>query len=338
MFMNSGTETKNETLCGNYKQFRELYAHGQQVSLNFHSDDFITRRGFLFKISTIARTQCPANASARFDSTRCVSLHSQRLVSWSEASRSCASRGGRLLAINDFVDAMRMSSSIKTDEQSNSAQYWVASSKSKSRPAKCASKSVNGWHDEKSCPSKRPYICEYDAVKSASAPTTSEYRGMSDTNGNRLIRVTCGQAATLFGASNSIVESTLLTTTLPTKSIASNSIKNTQRPDDKPQIQASSTVSALIVDYDDEYDQDNAAASSSTTNKITTSANEQKSSSSSNESQAKSRFSLNFISQDYLIIIAVVCGFAIVLIAINIFCIWNYYKYVNLRYTKITQA
>lgn len=323
-------------MCGNYKQFRELYAHGQQVSLNFHSDDFITRRGFLFKISTIAKTQCPANASARFDSTRCVSLHSQRLVSWSEASRSCVARGGRLLAINDFVDAMRMSSSIKTDEQSNSAQYWVASSKSKSRPAKCASKSVNGWHDEKSCSSKRPYICEYDAVKSA-APTTSVNRGMSDTNGNRLIRVTCGQASTLFGASNSIVEkSTLSTTTLPTKSIASNSIKNTQRPDEQPQIQASSTVSALIVDYDDEYDQDNAAASSSTTNKITTSANEQKLS--SNESQAKSRFGLNFISQDYLIIIAVVCGFAIVLIAINIFCIWNYYKYVNLRYTKITQA
>ena len=137
--------------------------------------------------------------------------------------------------------------------------------------------------------------------------------------------------------SNSIVEkSTLSTTTLPTKSIASNSIKNTQRPEDKPQIQASSTVSALIVDYDDEYDQENAAAISSTTNKITTSANEQKSS--SNESQTKSRFGLNFISQDYLIIIAVVCGFAIVLIAINIFCIWNYYKYVNLRYTKITQA
>lgn len=297
------SEEKNETLCGHYKEFKEFYAHGSSVSLNFQSDDFITRRGFLFKISTMAASKCPPSAHRRFDSTRCISLHHDKPASWSEASRSCVSRGGRLLTLNDFVDSMRMSSVVRADE-SGVDQYWVAlarkTSSSPRRSFKCSSKSANGWHDEKSCSVKRPYICEYDAVKQAPITSESLARGMSDTNGNRLIRVSCGHPS-------------VLPTSTP-KSIPSNSILNTQRPQgeaENPPL-SSSPIPTIVLDKEyDDYEPEIEAAS---TTKTTA------------ESSTQSKIEQPKFNPDYLVIVALVCGIAIVLVAVNVFCIWNYYN------------
>ena len=39
-------------LCGSYKEFKEFYAKGKSFKLNFTTDDFLSRRGFLVKISS----------------------------------------------------------------------------------------------------------------------------------------------------------------------------------------------------------------------------------------------------------------------------------------------
>lgn len=158
-------------------------------------------------------------------------------------------------------------------------------------------------------------------------------RGLSDTNGNRLIRVSCGQATNSFGS--------MPTTTTPlsvTKSIPSNSIHNTQRPELNnvehwPALSSThALLPALVVDdsagssnvLDKDYDQydsqDQLAATS--TLALTSTSNSVK-------AEPTNRNGFGFLSQDYLLIIAVVCGMAIVLVAVNVFCIWNYYKYVS---------
>jgi hypothetical protein len=40
--------------CGQMKKFKEFYAKGNNLKLNFTTDDAISRRGFLIKISPIA--------------------------------------------------------------------------------------------------------------------------------------------------------------------------------------------------------------------------------------------------------------------------------------------
>ena len=47
---------KSLSLCGQYKDFKEFYARGSSFKINFTTDDVISRRGFLVKISPTAGT------------------------------------------------------------------------------------------------------------------------------------------------------------------------------------------------------------------------------------------------------------------------------------------
>lgn len=168
-------------------------------------------------------------------------------------------------------------------------------------------------------------------------------RGMSDTNGNRLIRVACGYAPTLFGssvapavapASTQVTSRTASTlTTAAIKSILSNSILNTQRPEINNPIQLPSIpviLESVVVnkDYgqDDDADYEANIVVTSTTSQKTTTTDGTSTTKQQQQQQALKNGLLSVLSQDYLLIIAVVCGIVVVLIAINIFCIWNYYK------------
>lgn len=333
----NGNRSTETTLCGHHKEFNEFYSNGRTIELDFKSDDFITRRGFLFKISTIpSASQCPQQSHRRFDSTRCVSVHHERPASWSEAQRQCSSRGGRILALNDFVDAMRMNAAVRGDNDISTMaiQYWVQTSNRKSGGRKCgSSRSVTGWHEERSCSAKRGYICEYATIRRDSGQAQQLVAGMSDTNGNRLIRVACGQPSVATQPESS---SRPTTTRTSTKLIPSNSILNTQRPQLVDEMSSSRTAGLLPAvildsmvavndkggDYD-EYDESLRDPATTTTSSSTTTTT----ATSTVESSRLFGFS-SLTSQDYLLIIAVVSGIAIVLVAINVFCIWNYYKYV----------
>ena len=49
-----GASSSEMKLCGNYKEFKEFYAKGNSFKLNLTTDDFLSRRGFLVKISPTA--------------------------------------------------------------------------------------------------------------------------------------------------------------------------------------------------------------------------------------------------------------------------------------------
>jgi hypothetical protein len=52
----SAMPAKSLSLCGQYKDFKEFYAEGNSFKINFTTDDVISRRGFLVKISPTAGT------------------------------------------------------------------------------------------------------------------------------------------------------------------------------------------------------------------------------------------------------------------------------------------
>lgn len=177
---------------------------------------------------------------------------------------------------------------------------------------------------------------------------------MSDTNGNRLIRVSCGQPMTTSTGNSFLTsqpDSTKPTrasdssssSSSSTKSIPSNSILNTQRPEpirqasSHPAVIINSIVAANDKDYEDDYSDPSSMDSRDSELKPAVDKSSGKLSSSSSSAggdtqqapAAKNQFtgsSFRLFTQDYLLIIAIVCGMAIVLVAVNVFCIWNYYK------------
>lgn len=168
-------------------------------------------------------------------------------------------------------------------------------------------------------------------------------RGMSDTNGNRLIRVACGQTSNIFPMHEFKQPSTQSSTTpivpASTKSIPSNSILNTQAPDLAESQRSSSRVLPMLLDKDYlEYDQDtmgiirplDVEKKVTTTNSPVKLESYQKTKSVTSVPASKDGSGFwSILNQDFLFIVAVVSGISIVLIAINVFCIWNYYKYVH---------
>lgn len=50
---NNLKEKNSKSVCGQYKEFKEFTAIGNRVSLNFSTDDAISRRGFLIKVSSV---------------------------------------------------------------------------------------------------------------------------------------------------------------------------------------------------------------------------------------------------------------------------------------------
>jgi len=47
----SSSKLNELKLCGNYKEFKEFYVKGHSFKLNFTTDEYLSRRGFLIKIS-----------------------------------------------------------------------------------------------------------------------------------------------------------------------------------------------------------------------------------------------------------------------------------------------
>lgn len=315
------SDKASNTLCGQQKDFKEFYSTGSRFSFSLATDDVITRRGFLLKIATSFESTCPYG-SQKFNSNKCIKFFGDDLetntfkLNWFEASKSCQSLNGSLMNVNDFVDDSKFNSFIRSrsDDAGKQLTYWSLNKKNETN--KCLLKKVNTWQEEY-CLSKQAYICEFDAIKSENREKIKTE--MSDNNGNRLIRVACGSAATLFSSSFKSAEVTTKTTTK--QAYKSNSITNTQKPTRLyskilPIISQKPTLN--ILDYDDEPI-----------------AKETTKTSPSSKNSSKSIF-----SQDLALIIAVACGVSIVLIAVNIFCIWNYYnkKLNNFRNDIIDQT
>ena len=128
----SSSSSSNELkLCGNYKEFKEFYAKGTSFKLNLTTDEFLSRRGFLIKISPTSETKCP-HGTQRFDSKKCIkyfgdeeniitkrfvrsqSQHTSKKLNWHDAKRSCESHhNGRLMIINDFVENLKLNAFIR---------------------------------------------------------------------------------------------------------------------------------------------------------------------------------------------------------------------------------
>ena len=290
------SDKSDVSMCGQHKRFKETYSTGSKLSLEFKSDDVITRRGFLIKVSTQSETYCPFG-SVRFSSTKCIKLfgnneqNSYRL-DWFEASKSCESLNGRLASIRDFVDDLKLESFLV-----EGIKYWSR----KYNESKCYTKTANGW-SEGSCMQKNAFICEFDPVNTKQREKL--IAGLSDNSGNRLIRVACGASSTIFSSSFKSVSSSSTK-----KSLNSNSITNTQKPSTQTirTTNKSSPTKSLksIITIDENNYQE-----ITSTYKIAL----------KNDNSEK----LAIFSQDLILIIAIACGVSIVLVAINIFCLWNY--------------
>ncbi|CAF0743571.1 unnamed protein product [Brachionus calyciflorus] len=291
------SDKSEQIVCGQYKNFKEFYSSGSKFSLELESDDMITRRGFLIKISTQPEIQCPYN-SLKFSSNKCIKLfgsdENSFKLNWFEATKSCESLNGRLFTVNDFVDDLRVNSFLN-----EGLSYWSK----KVNESKCYSKRANLWLEE-SCTEKNAFICEFDAV---SPKKNEKINSITDNNGNRLIRVACGSSSSIF--SSAFRQADSQTTTK--KPIKSNSITNTQKPTSKivrtstrilPVITEKSMIN--IQDFEDMTSTYKIALKKETTE--------------INNNNNK------ILSQDLVLIIAIACGVSIVLIAINIFCLWNY--------------
>jgi len=153
------------------------------------------------------------------------------------ASSSSSSSNSDGLNLDEEITSSKISfwSSIPSLSSSklNSLNIKLHSSSNQTQTNKCMTKRLSYWQEEESCESKQAYICEYDAISPVN--NNMNKKANKSKKRNRLIRVACGSAATLF--------SDRTTTTKAKKTIAStvmskiksnkpkvNSIKNTQKP------------------------------------------------------------------------------------------------------------
>jgi len=95
-------------------------------------------------------------------------------------------------------------------------------------------KRLSYWQEEESCESKQAYICEYDAISPVNNNIANKKANKSKKR-NRLIRVACGSAATLFSdrTTTTKAKKTIVSTSMPkikSNKPKVNSIKNTQKP------------------------------------------------------------------------------------------------------------
>jgi hypothetical protein len=105
---------------------------------------------------------------------------------------------------------------------------------------KCMTKRLSYWQEEESCESRQAYICEYDAISPMrdSSKKANKNNLNKSKKRNRLIRVACGSAATLFSDSTTSTKAKKTISSTVMSKIKSyshlmpkvNSIKNTQKP------------------------------------------------------------------------------------------------------------
>lgn len=331
-------DNQTQELCGQHQDFKQFYAKGQTIKLNFTSDDVITRRGFLLEIAPVVETVCPYG-TVRFDENKCIKYFDNQHLTHKQASRSCERKQGRLLKINDFVDNLKLSSFIREGgANSEDVSVWAdyiqgkqkktnlnfLNLKKRRHAASCVARKSSFWTEE-SCYKRRPYICEFDAISQrknvATAPAQKK---------NKLIRVSCGDLRhkftnTVKPAASTTVESTTTTTQAPLRTEK----KKTEKPillwsslvenfpkKEQPKI-ASTTTENTKIDFDAYLQDDN------TEEEIKSVYEEADSEIITSQQTSKDEGTL---SQSLVLTIAIVSGFAIVFIVINIFCIWNYYN------------
>jgi hypothetical protein len=334
-------------LCGQHKDFKEFYAKGSKLTLDFQTDDAISRRGFLLKIEPTTETECP-HGSKRFDAQKCIKYFgderpsSSMKLNFYDAIRSCQALNGRLLTINDFVDNLKLNSIIRqrisekihknlnivlnstlysTHFERFNIAYWSNNLKQDERnnkqsnlikKQKCLTKKINVWQEEESCQAKRAYICEFDPIK-INKNNVNKKPVHSLNNGNRLIRVACGSSSRQFVVKQS-TETTITTTTTTT---TTESTTKTSQPTSKvlPVLSDIKNPDYYLVEED--------GGISTTTTKKARFASKTVLKQDVSEVVEDKKFFLNL---DLMVIIAIVCGASLVLILINVFCIWNYYN------------
>lgn len=312
--------TKSLNLCGQHKEFKEFYSNGAMIKLNFTTDDAITRRGFLIEIQPTPETICPSGTE-RFNSKKCIK-YNENALDWSQAVQTCKSKqGGRLLTINDFVDNLKLNNIIRSKSIES---IWSSHDEisflnlKRTNKNKCISKNLTTWQEE-NCSTQLSFICEFDPLRLKSQ-TTDE---------NRLIRVQCGSLSSVYSTTT-----TKATTTrkLPKRKQInkpviswSSLIKNKSNPTKMTTLVADLFTTSRSIIIDELYPTDsdlivkqeklittNKSINSTMINPI--------------NNTATITTSTGLISQELALIIAVICGFSIVFIIINIFCIWNYYN------------
>ena len=300
---------ESQELCGQHKDFKEFSTTGGQVKFNLTTNDAITRRGFLMEVTPIHETICPYGTS-RFSRDKCVKLYNNQHLTYRQATKSCSSQNGRLLKINDFVDNYKLISFIKEniDEQSTYSLWtnFIATNskdlgflnvkKRRNTPQSiaCVSRTDSFWM-EKSCYTKLPYICEFKSIKVRKNVQKVE-------NNNKLIRVSCGKLITKFAP---VVRVETTTKSEP--------ITKPKQSNEKPVLLWSSLINTIVPEDNqkDEKSIEYGLESDIFPNDI--------------QMEATVTEEAPF-SQRLILIIAIVCGAALVFIMINIFCIWNYYK------------
>ena len=287
--------TESLNLCGQHKEFKEFYSNGAMIKLNFTTDDAITRRGFLIEIQPTPETICPSGTE-RFNSKKCIK-YNENALDWSQAVQTCKSKqGGRLLTINDFVDNLKLNNIIRSKSIES---IWSSHDEisflnlKRTNKNKCISKNLTTWQEE-NCSTQLSFICEFDPLRLKSQITDE----------NRLIRVQCGSLSSVYSTTT-----TKATTTkkLPKRKQInkpviswSSLIKNKSNPTKMTTLVADLFTTSRSIIIDELYPTDSDLIIK----------------------QEK----LITTNQELALIIAVICGFSIVFIIINIFCIWNYYN------------
>lgn len=309
-----------QELCGQHKDFKEFSTTGSQVKFNLTTNDAITRRGFLIEVTPTHETICPYGTS-RFKRDKCVKLYDNQHLTYRQATKACSSQSGRLLKINDFVDNFKLNSFIQENIDKPTFSIWsnfiatnskdsvflnVKKRRNTPQNMACISRTNSFWM-EKSCFTKLPYICEFEAIKVR--------KNVEKVENNKLIRVSCGKLITKFA---NVVKTTVSTTTMQ-KAKTLEPITKSKQSKEKPVLLWSSLVKTIVpskvelkneeseLNEDISYDLESNAMLDDIQMKTTV-----------NDEGP--------FSQKLILIVAIVCGAALVFIMINVFCIWNYYK------------
>ncbi len=312
------------SLCGHHSDFEQFYAKGKEISVNFTTDDVITRRGFLVEVAPVAETTCPAG-TVRFDESKCVRVYDNQHLTHHQASKACGRQQGKLLKINDFVDNIKLSSLLRQTASVELLSIWAdyATEKKsenlsflnlkKRRQAVssmgCVSRKASFWTVE-SCYTKLPYICEFPAVD-VRKPSKSALAK------NKLIRVSCGKLTSKFQyqpktAVTTTASSSTTTTTVPTTT--------TIKSQEKPVLLWSSLVENFIPNKQRVENKEDLTTTTTTTEASPAFIN-QFFPETLNEKEDGA-----LLSQNLILVIAVVSGVSAIFIIVNIFCIWNYYN------------
>ena len=222
------------------------------------------------------------------------------------------------LSLNNFDGMMPFWSSLSFDDPKslNYLNVKFLNSSSVQHKEKCMTKRFNFWQQEP-CWSKLGFVCEFDSVKSKTQPKRPIIKAANNNN-NRLIRVACGSSSTLFSSGANTAPTT-------TKDTNMNSIKNTQKINlNSNKLRNKQNKQIINSLKPNEYSI--VAPKEISTTAESLKKKEQDSTTIYLTQANNSKGSFQLFGLDLAVVIAIVSGVSVVLVAVNIFFIWNYYK------------